>query len=63
MNRLRTEQIRSDLSLKPLMAEIEESKLRWYGHVVKRMDDGWLARRYLEWKQQGERSVGRPRKR
>ena len=62
LDRLRNEQIRSDLSVKPLLSEIEESKLRWYGHV-KRMDDRRLARRYLEWKPQGKRPVGRPRKR
>ena len=62
MDRLRNEQIRSDLSVKPLLREIEESRLRWYGHI-KRMDDVRMAKRYLEWKQQGRRPVGRPRKR
>ena len=47
MDRLRNEQIRSDLSVKPLLIEIEESRLRWYGHI-KRMDDGRMAKRYLE---------------
>ena len=54
MDRLRNEQIRLDLSVKPLLREIEESKLRWYGHT-KRMDDGRMAKRYLEWKPQGKR--------
>ena len=62
MDRLRNEQIRSDLLVKPLLIEIEESRLRWYGHI-KRMDDGRMAKRYLEWKPQGRRAVGRPRKR
>ena len=62
MDRLRNEQIRSDLSVKPLLRDIEESKLRWYGHT-KRMDDGRMAKRYLEWKPRGKRPVGRPRKR
>ena len=62
MDRLRNDQIRSDLSVKPLLKEIEERKLRWYGHV-KRMDSERLPRKYLEWKPQGKRPVGRPRKR
>ena len=62
MDRLRNDQIRSDLSVKPLLKEIEERKLRWYGHV-KRMDEERLPKRYLEWKPQGKRPVGRPRKR
>ena len=62
MDKLQNDQIRLDLSVKPLLREIEESKLKWYGHV-KRMDDTRLAKRYLEWKPQGKRPVGRPRKR
>ena len=61
-DRLKNERIRADLSVKPLLREIEENKLRWYGHV-KRMDEERLAKRYLEWKPQGKRPVGRPRKR
>ena len=61
-DRLRNDRIRSDLSVKPLLREIEESKLRWYGHT-KRMDGERLAKRYLEWRPQGKRPVGRPRKR
>ena len=48
--------------MKPLVREIEAIKLRWYGYT-KRMDDGMLAKRYLDWKPQGKRPVGRPRKR
>ena len=62
MDRLRNEQIRSNLPFKPLLREIEESSLTWYGHT-KWMDDGRMAKRYLEWKPQGRRPVRRPRKR
>ena len=44
IDRLRNNRIRSDLSVKPLLKEIEEKKLRWYGHV-KRMDEDRLYRR------------------
>ena len=47
MDRLRKEEFRSYLSVKPLLRKIGDSKLRSYEHV-KRMDDGRLARRYLE---------------
>ena len=59
-DRLRNARIRADLSVKPLLREIEESKLRWYGHA-KRIDDTRLTKRYLEWKPQCKRQVGRPR--
>ena len=47
MDSLRNERIRSNLSVKPLLKQIEESKLRWFGHV-KQMDEEKLAKIYLE---------------
>ena len=44
------------------MRDIEESKLKLYGHV-KRMENTRLERRYLEWRPQGKTPVGRHRKR
>ena len=44
------------------MEFVERGQLRWYGHV-KRMDDSRYPRKYLEWKPDGRRPVGRPRKR
>ena len=43
MDRLKIDQIRIDLSVKPLLREIDEKKLRWYGHV-KRMNEERLAK-------------------
>ena len=48
--------------MKPLLKEIDENKLRWFGHV-KRMDEERLINRYLEWKPQDKTPVERPRKR
>ena len=60
-DRLRNGRIRAELSEKPILREIEESRLRWYGHA-KRMDDEKLSKRYFEWKPQGKKPAGRPRK-
>ena len=61
-DRIRNTQIRKDLNIVPLLEDIERSKLRWYGHVM-RMNDESKPKKYLEWRPPGKRPVGRPRKR
>lgn len=62
-DRMRNDRIREELGVNTsLLEEVERSKLRWYGHV-KRMEQDRKPRKYLEWKLQGRRPVGRPRKR
>ena len=61
-DRIRNNTIRSELKVTPLLEEIERSKLRWHGHVM-RMEEDKKPKRYLKWKPEGKRPVGRPRKR
>lgn len=61
-DKIRNTTIREELRVTSLMEEIERTKLRWYGHVM-RMDDNCKAKKYLMWKPEGKRPVGRPRKR
>ena len=61
MDRFRNERRIADLGVKGLLDVVEEQRLRWYGHVM-RMGEGRIPRRYLRWKPQGRRPVGRPRK-
>ena len=61
-DRMRNDDIRRDLNVDSILEVIEKGRLRWYGHV-KRMDEGRYARHYLEWRPDGGRPVGRPRKR
>ena len=61
-DKIRNTQIRQELNVLPLLEDIERNKLRWYGHV-KRMGEEKKPRKYLEWRPQGKRPVGRPRKR
>ena len=49
------------LRLQPLLDDIEESRLRWYGQV-KRMNKGRLPRKYMDWLPGGKRKVRRPSK-
>ena len=62
LDKLRNENIRRELHVEDILEFVERGQLRWYGHV-KRMDDSRYPRKYLEWKPDGRRPVGRPRKR
>ena len=61
-DRIKNNTIRSGLKVTPLLEEIERNRLRWYGHVM-RMEENKQPKRYLLWKPEGKRPVGRPRKR
>ena len=61
-DKIRNTSIRADLNATPLLEEIERIKLRWYGHVM-RMTEEKKPKKYLLWKPDGKRPVGRPRKR
>lgn len=61
-DKIRNEYIRNELNVLPLLDDIEKNKLRWYGHVM-RMEEQRKPKKYLIWKPQGKRPVGRPRKR
>jgi hypothetical protein len=59
-DKIRNETIRRNLGVPPLQIEIEESRLRWAGHVSK-MGGDRIAQKVFEAKAQGGRLMGRPR--
>jgi len=61
-DRVRNESVREDLGVKSILKIIERNQLRWFGHV-KRMRPGERFERVMEWRPDGRRPVGRPRKR
>jgi hypothetical protein len=61
-DRLRNDDIRNELEVQNILTYIEETQLRWYGHV-KRMKDERAPLKWLRWKPSGKRPTGRPRKR
>ena len=62
MDKFRNEGIRTDLAVKRVLDFVEEARLKWYGHVI-RMREGRIPRRYLQWKPEGRRPIGRSCKR
>ena len=61
-DRLKNQAIREDVGVMSVLDLIEESKMRWYGHVM-RMEDERYPKRMLEWIPDARRPVGRPRAR
>ena len=62
LDHIRSEDIRKELDVDPIMEKIRAVRLRWFGHIV-RMSKNNLVK--LAWKMEvdGKRPVGRPRKR
>ena len=42
--------------------EVQERRLKWYGHVMRR-EEHYIGRRVMEMKVQGRRKRGRPKRR
>ena len=61
-DRLRNVDIRKELKVKNILTIIEESQLRWYGHM-RRMDDTQIPKKLFNWRPKTKRPTGRPRKR
>lgn len=61
-DKMRNTRIREDLKVPPLLEFIEKRRLQWFGHV-KRMPQARYPNKYLAWRPEGKRPVGRPRKR
>ena len=60
-DRMRSDRIREDLGVESVLESVERGQLRWFGHV-RRMGDAGVGGMY-EWRPEGRRPVGRPRKR
>ena len=61
-DRCKNADVREKVGVGSIIEDIERSKLRWYGHVM-RMSDDRLLKKYLTWVPEGSRLTGRPKKR
>ena len=58
-DRMRSNDIRSELGVENITSRIRTSRLRWFGHVKRMKETSW-ARRAMEMEVDGRRSRGRP---
>ena len=62
MDRIRNEIIRGTTKVGEISKKVQESRLKWYGHVSRREDD-YLGKRVMGMEVPGKRRRGRPKRR
>ena len=60
-DKIRNEYIRSTIKVERLGMKMRESRVRWYGHVMRR-DQKYVGRKIMEMELPGKRRRGRPKK-
>jgi len=60
--RMFNKELQEELGLAPVTIYIRRQRLQWFGHIMRR-SEGETIRAVIEWKPEGKRPRGRPRKR
>ena len=60
-DRRTNEELRRMVGVEPITTVIRSGRLRWYGHVIRKGDEDWV-KKCMEYRVEGRRPVGRPRK-
>ena len=55
------EELRRMVGVEPITTFIRDGRLRWCGHVMRKGDEDWV-KKCMEYRVEGRRPVGRPRK-
>ena len=58
-DRRTSEELRELVGVEPITTVIKSSRLKCYGHVMRKTDEDW-AKKCLEYRVEGRRPVGRP---
>ena len=56
-----SEELRKLVGVEPITTVIRSGRLRWYGHVMRKSDEDWV-KKCMEYRVEGRRPVGRPRR-
>ena len=62
LDRIRNELIRRTTKVGEISKKVQESRLKWYGHVLRREDE-YVGKRVMGMEVQGKRRRGRPKQR
>ena len=62
MDRIRNERIRGTTKVEEISKKVQESRLKWYGHVSRREDE-YVGKRVMGMEVPGKRRRGRPKRR
>ena len=61
LGRLRNERIRGTTNVEEISKKVQESRLKWYGHVLRREDE-YVGKRVIGMEVPGRRRRGRPKR-
>ena len=61
-DKIRNERIRGTIKVTEISKKIQERRLQWYGHVMRR-EENYVGRRVMELEPEGRRGRGRPKRR
>jgi len=59
-DRLPSKKLRGWLGIDDIALVLQQNRLRWYGHVLRKDDDDWV-KKCMEYEDQGPRPRGRPK--
>ena len=62
LDKIRNERIRGTTKVGEITKKVQERRLKWYGHVMRR-EEHYIVRRAMVMKVQGRRTRGRPKRR
>jgi len=60
-DRIPSKELRERLRLGDIISVLQQSRLRWYGHVLRKEDNDWV-KKCIEYEVEGARPGGRPKK-
>ena len=60
-NRRTSEELRKLVGVQPITTVIRSGRLRWYGHVMRKIDEN-LGKKCMVYRVEGRRPAGRPRR-
>jgi len=60
-DRLPSKKLRERLGVDDIALVLQQNRLRWYGHVLRKDDDDWV-KKYMEYEVEGPRPRGRPKR-
>ena len=60
-DRMTNKKLRRLVGVEPITTVIRSGRLRWYGYVIRKSDENWV-KKIMEFRVEGRRRVGRPKK-
>ena len=60
-DRFPSKELRERTGIDDIISLLQQNRLQWYGHVLRKEDDDWV-KKYMEYKVEGRRPRGRPKR-